>query len=162
MMYPRLFLARNLLKDDGVIFVSIDDNEVDDLFGLININGNNNSIIANHISETIHVKAVKPEGAKPVIIHVASGVGNYISDNHIVATSEKLDNDIDTTDSCFASQVGALLNIDILDALDVVTVLVENESFGNTVLDSGTATQVIINKSVNAFRATPDIAMNPK
>ena len=31
MMYPRLFLARNLLKDDGVIFVSIDDNEVSNL-----------------------------------------------------------------------------------------------------------------------------------
>ncbi len=27
MMYPRLLLARNLLKDDGVIFISIDDNE---------------------------------------------------------------------------------------------------------------------------------------
>lgn len=31
MMYPRLFLARNLLKEDGVIFVSIDDNEVKNL-----------------------------------------------------------------------------------------------------------------------------------
>lgn len=28
MMLPRLYLARNLLRDDGVIFVSIDDNEV--------------------------------------------------------------------------------------------------------------------------------------
>ena len=28
MMYPRLVLARNLLTQDGVIFVSIDDNEV--------------------------------------------------------------------------------------------------------------------------------------
>ena len=27
MMYPRLYLARNLLKEDGVIFISIDDNE---------------------------------------------------------------------------------------------------------------------------------------
>jgi len=27
MMYSRLKLARNLLKDDGVIFISIDDNE---------------------------------------------------------------------------------------------------------------------------------------
>jgi adenine-specific DNA-methyltransferase len=27
MMYPRLFLARNLLREDGVIFISIDDNE---------------------------------------------------------------------------------------------------------------------------------------
>ena len=31
MIYPRLKLARNLLKDDGVIFISIDDNEVENL-----------------------------------------------------------------------------------------------------------------------------------
>ena len=43
MMYSRLMLARNLLADDGVIFISIDDNEVDnlkkvcdELFGAIN------------------------------------------------------------------------------------------------------------------------------
>lgn len=36
MMYPRLFLARNLLRDDGVIFVSIDDNEVHNLRILMN------------------------------------------------------------------------------------------------------------------------------
>ncbi len=31
MMYPRLKLARNLLRDDGVFFVSIDDNEFENL-----------------------------------------------------------------------------------------------------------------------------------
>lgn len=31
MMYPRLKLARDLLTEDGVIFISIDDNEVDNL-----------------------------------------------------------------------------------------------------------------------------------
>ena len=43
MMYPRLYLARNLLQDDGVIFISIDDNELnnlqkicDDVFGADN------------------------------------------------------------------------------------------------------------------------------
>ena len=36
MMYPRLFLARNLLHRDGVIFVSIDDNEVHNLRMLMN------------------------------------------------------------------------------------------------------------------------------
>ncbi len=58
MMYPRLKLARNLLKDDGVIFISIDDNEVanlrktcDEIFGednfvallptIMNLKGNN-------------------------------------------------------------------------------------------------------------------------
>jgi adenine-specific DNA-methyltransferase len=46
MMYPRLRLARNLLRDDGVIFISIDDNEVDNLrkigdevFGALNFIG---------------------------------------------------------------------------------------------------------------------------
>ena len=36
MMYSRLKLARNLLTDDGVIFISIDDNEVDNLRKICN------------------------------------------------------------------------------------------------------------------------------
>ena len=36
MIYPRLKLARNLLTDDGVIFISIDDNEVDNLKKICN------------------------------------------------------------------------------------------------------------------------------
>jgi adenine-specific DNA-methyltransferase len=36
MMYPRLFLARNLLCEDGLIFISIDDTEVDDLKKVVN------------------------------------------------------------------------------------------------------------------------------
>ncbi|MBK7214547.1 MAG: site-specific DNA-methyltransferase [Bacteroidales bacterium] len=36
MMYPRLFLAKNLLLEDGVIFISIDDNEVHNLRALCN------------------------------------------------------------------------------------------------------------------------------
>jgi adenine-specific DNA-methyltransferase len=36
MMYPRLFIARQLLRDDGVIFVSIDDHEVHNLRLLMN------------------------------------------------------------------------------------------------------------------------------
>ena len=36
MMYPRLKLARNLLSDDGVIFISIDDGEVDNLKKICN------------------------------------------------------------------------------------------------------------------------------
>jgi adenine-specific DNA-methyltransferase len=36
MMYPRLFLARNLLREDGVIFVSIDDHEVENLRCVMN------------------------------------------------------------------------------------------------------------------------------
>lgn len=36
MMYPRLYTARNLLREDGVIFVSIDDNEVHNLRMIMN------------------------------------------------------------------------------------------------------------------------------
>lgn len=36
MMYPRFFLARNLLRSDGVIFVSIDNNELANLRLLLN------------------------------------------------------------------------------------------------------------------------------
>jgi len=36
MMYPRMFLAKNLLKEDGIIFVSIDDNEIHNLRLLMN------------------------------------------------------------------------------------------------------------------------------
>ncbi|MBC8385029.1 MAG: site-specific DNA-methyltransferase, partial [Candidatus Cloacimonetes bacterium] len=46
MIYPRLFLARNLLRDDGVIFVSIDDNEVHNLRMIMNeIFGEENFVI---------------------------------------------------------------------------------------------------------------------
>ncbi|HLV24343.1 MAG TPA: site-specific DNA-methyltransferase [Moheibacter sp.] len=57
MMYPRLKLARNLLTDDGVIFISIDDNEVhnlrkicDEVFGE-----------GNFISELIWERAYSPK-----------------------------------------------------------------------------------------------------
>ena len=45
MMYPRLKLARNLLTDDGVIFISINDNEIDNLKKICNeVFGENNFV----------------------------------------------------------------------------------------------------------------------
>lgn len=45
MIYPRLLLAKNLLKDDGIIFISIDDHEQSNLKALCNeIFGENNFI----------------------------------------------------------------------------------------------------------------------
>ena len=35
MIYPRIYLARNLLKDDGVIFISIDDHELENLLRVL-------------------------------------------------------------------------------------------------------------------------------
>lgn len=65
-MYPRLYIAKQLLKDDGVIFVSIDDNEVaqlrimmDEIFGEENFVGQfkwNRVAKAPSLSESIRTK----------------------------------------------------------------------------------------------------------
>ncbi|HEM3197882.1 TPA: site-specific DNA-methyltransferase [Streptococcus suis 14A] len=66
MMYPRLVLARNLLKDSGVIFISIDDNEqanlkaiCDEIFGEENFFANlkwNRTIKAPSLTKTVRTK----------------------------------------------------------------------------------------------------------
>lgn len=133
------------------------DNGLNDAFGLLHINGSNNSVIANHISETIDVQYLKPRGIKPVIIRLASGTGNYIANNHIVATTEASVQQAQPSeeDACFAAQVSALLTTARLKALDAVAVLVENESSQNTILDCGSDNQVMMDRTINAFRATP-------
>ena len=58
MMYPRLKLARNLLRDDGVIFISIDDHEVTNLIKLCDeIFGEEN-----HIANLIWQHSLQPKG----------------------------------------------------------------------------------------------------
>ena len=47
MMYPRLKIARDLLTDDGVIFISIDDNEIDNLIKLCNEIFGSSNFVAN-------------------------------------------------------------------------------------------------------------------
>ena len=51
MMYPRLKLARNLLTDDGVIFISIDDNETQNLRKLCDEIFGDNNFVANFVWE---------------------------------------------------------------------------------------------------------------
>ena len=134
------------------------DNGLDDGFGLLRIEGNNNSIIANHISETIDRQYLRPEGIVPVIIRLVRGTGNYIASNHIVATTQSAveeDESSDSSAACFSAQVGALLTADRLKALEVIAVQIEAASSGNTVLDTAADSEVIIDRSVNAFRPLP-------
>ena len=134
------------------------DNGLDDGFGLLRIEGNNNSIIANHISETIDRQYLRPEGIVPVIIRLVRGTGNYIASNHIVATTQSAveeDESSDSSAACFSAQVGALLTADRLKALEVIAVQIEAVSSGNTVLDTAADSEVIIDRSVNAFRPLP-------
>ena len=54
MMYPRLKLARNLLRDDGVIFISIDDNEVTNLRKLCDEVFGERNFVAQCVWQKIH------------------------------------------------------------------------------------------------------------
>lgn len=63
MMYPRLRLAANLLRDDGVIFISIDDNEVtnlrkvcDEVFGEENFIGTIIQDKKNSKNDTVNIQ----------------------------------------------------------------------------------------------------------
>lgn len=58
MMYPRLYLARNLLREDGVIFISIDDNEVSNLRKLCDEVFGEENFVANIIWQ----HSVQPKG----------------------------------------------------------------------------------------------------
>ena len=67
MMYPRLKLARNLLSEDGVIFISIDDNEVDNMKKICSeIFGENN-----FVAQLIWQRAFSPKND-----------AKYISNSH--------------------------------------------------------------------------------
>lgn len=151
-----LIASNHLLRDhEPWPPMQMHDNGLDDLHGLLHINGNYNSIMANHISEVIEEQYIKPEGIRPVIIRVASGKGNYISNNHIAASAGAADEPDAETDSCFARQVDALLTVRELEELPVTAVLIEKESVKNVVLDTGSDEQVVMDRSVNAFRAVP-------
>ena len=103
MMYPRLYLARNLLRDDGVIFISIDDNEAanlkvlcDEVFGAENFisqiewkkktNGNNMGLIP-PVHDHIIVYAKKLESINEDLF------GLPISDDFIKKNYSNPDND---------------------------------------------------------------------
>jgi len=129
------------------------DNGVDDLHGLLSISGSNNSIIGNHFSEIIDSRAIRPPGATPVIIRFMAGEANYVSSNHVVA----MDVHAKSSGSAFAAQVDALLTTETAGTLDVKTVKVDTQSVRNTIVDSGSVGQVVVDTLVNAFRATPTI-----
>ncbi len=129
------------------------DNGLDDAHGLLTVDGDHNSVIGNHFSEIVDSGTVRPAGSVPTIVRIVSGTGNYVATNHVVAK----DVSATASDSCFAAQVDALLSTSSSQRLPVTTVLVEPGSAGNTVLDSGDDTEVVMDRTVNAFRPTPTI-----
>lgn len=149
-----LIASNHLLRDQEpwAPFTSIN-NGRHDSFGLLQVNGDSNSIIANHISEVVDSTQLQPAGAPPVIVRLVSGTTNYVASNHTVARDVRSR----PGDSAFEAQVDALLMTDHSEALPVITVLVDPGSIHNTILDSGTATQIQADQTKNALRLTPSI-----
>lgn len=88
MMYPRLRLARNLLSDDGVIFISIDDNEQGNLKKICDeVFGEDNSVATIHCqlstTQGMKVKAAKEgnivKNAEYIICYSKTGKKNVAS-----------------------------------------------------------------------------------
>lgn len=126
---------------------------LDDLYGIVFIEGNHNSVIANHFSEIIDKENIVPSDVAPVIIHIVSGSGNYIAVNHITASTEAAQPE--DAESCFSTQVEAMLSTEHSVPIDIVAVKVEKEAVQNTILDTGREDQVILDRKENAFRAVP-------
>lgn len=132
------------------------DNGLDDRYGLLVISGRDNSVIGNHFSEVLAAEDVRPPGAAPVIIRMVEGGENYVASNHVVAT----DVVAVASDDCFEAQVDALLTTRASHRLPVIAVRVEDAATHNVVLDSGRDDEVVMDRSLNAFRATPSIAFS--
>ena len=90
MMYPRLKLARNLMRDDGVIFISIDDNEVaglrkicDEIFGEESFVGafvwrrRVSSALAERLVSTDHEYVIAYQKAGFISLGLAKDFANY-------------------------------------------------------------------------------------
>lgn len=57
----------------------------DDLFGLVHIEGGNNTLTGNLFSFNVPAANITPSGANPTIILVRSGDSNYLASNNIVS-----------------------------------------------------------------------------
>ena len=132
------------------------DNGLNDDYGLIHIEGSCNSVISNHISETIEKQYLKPAGIKPVVIRLVSGTENYVACNHIVATTQADKKEKEGDSSCFDAQVGALLSMNELVRLSVDAVRVDAASSDNVILDTCRESEAAMDFDINVFRGIPE------
>lgn len=131
------------------------DNGLNDDYGLIHIEGSCNSVISNHISETIEMQYLKPAGIKPVVIRLVSGTENYVACNHIVTTTQADKKEKEGDSSCFDAQVGALLSMNELVRLSVDAVRVDAASSDNVILDTCRESEAALDFDANVFRGIP-------
>lgn len=91
MMYPRLKLARNLLRDDGVIFISIDDNEVANLRKICDEVFGEENFIANIIWHKKYAASNDAKGIPAMHDHILVLQKTSAFDRNLLPRTEKQD-----------------------------------------------------------------------
>ena len=113
MMYPRLILARNLLTDDGVIFISIDDSEQDNLKKLCNEVFGEENFVAQLIwksrqnKDNRNLSGVSIDHEYIVVYSKNTNIRYFIGDKRDTAQYSNPDND-PRGDWCSANMAGLL------------------------------------------------------
>jgi len=91
MMYPRLFLARNLLNEDGVIFVSIDDNEVHNLRMIMNEIFGEENFVANVVWQKKYAASNDAKGIAVMHDHILVYQRSDAFNRNLLPRTEKQD-----------------------------------------------------------------------
>lgn len=105
-------------------FVDVD-NGLDDDFGVVQLNGDGNTISSNHVTLIIPPERLQPAGVVPTIFRVRRGDRNQIGNNHVVSN------------------------------LDVHTVHLDAGTTNSHVFDSGSDEQFVSDSDSFGFRPTP-------
>ncbi|HWU46291.1 MAG TPA: NosD domain-containing protein [Humibacter sp.] len=100
-------------------------NGLDDDFGVVQVNGDGNTITANHVTLIIPPDQVKPTGGTAAIFRIKNGDQNLIGTNHVISN------------------------------LSVHTVVLDAGTTNSHVFDSGTEAQLLANSTSYGFRPTP-------
>jgi adenine-specific DNA-methyltransferase len=100
MMYPRLYLARNLLRDDGVIFITIDDGESRNLRTVCDEVFGEENFVANVVWQKKYAVSNDDPGIAPMHDHILVYQRSEEFDRNLLPRTEKqtsrytnLDND---------------------------------------------------------------------
>ena len=129
-LYPRLYIAKQLLKDDGVIFVSIDDNEVSQLRLLMDEIFGEQNFISSYIWES----TFRPDNSSKIYRKNAENVLCYAK---VIGKIDRLIGSKDGSDG-LPSLTKNSMNEGVLNfKANIVEALIENGKYSKGLKSSG-------------------------
>ena len=129
-LYPRLYIAKQLLKDDGVIFVSIDDNEVSQLRLLMDEIFGEQNFISSYIWES----TFRPDNSSKIYRKNAENVLCYAK---VIGKIDRLIGSKDGSDG-LPSLTKNSMNEGVLNfKANIVEALLENGKYSKGLKSSG-------------------------